>query len=201
MKHSTLTTLIILAAGIVIGLLLGRSCARSPGSIALDSTYVTTIIPGDSALKEVMVKVPYPVYRDTGSTRLVWQPVDTLAILADYHRASYYSDTITLDGNFLAIIRDSVNFNRITWRGFDHQNLRPQVIHSMRITTAEGSLRRFALGPGLVFGSETLYTGGILQIQDKHHNTITLQVYAGGSAPPLFGIGYCFGIPLKPFPR
>ncbi len=114
-----------------------------------DTVRTSDTIPGDSVPYEVQVTVPVPVYRDTGSTRWRDRPIDTPAILADYFSRNFYSDTITDDTSFLAIIQDTVTRNRIAWRRYQHQNLRPTAINTTTVINYYGKGFYPGLGAGL----------------------------------------------------
>ncbi len=140
----------LLIVGLVI-LFMVRECRSPVNDPPLsDTTYLTKVIPGDSILFEIerFYPAPYPVYKDTGSTKWLEKDIDTLAILQDYFCHYYYSDTIQKDSSFLAIINDSVSENRIVYRQFLLQNLRETSINTTIITPPPKQKPEFYFGIG-----------------------------------------------------
>ncbi len=85
--------------------------------------------------KNVYVPTPYPVevlkYDTIYKTEHI--EIDTAAILADYFKEFYYSDTIINDSTALIIIYDTVSKNRISARQWLYQNRRPTVINNFSV--------------------------------------------------------------------
>jgi len=200
MKHlpGAVALMLLFLAGFITG---GIVCNRMQPNPVSDTTYITHIVPGDSVPVHILTKVPVVTALDTIPTRIPTGLQDTFLIVSDYLATRYYQDTLVQPGNFLAVIRDSVAENRITYRSVDHQNLRQQEIHTTRITSGEAGTKRFSLGGGILAGSQGWFAGPILQMTDHKHNTFTIQAYTGGNAPLLIGVAYTFRLPAKPFIR
>lgn len=127
---------------------------------------------------EVEVPVPVNVYktnwRDVNIYRDILKDVDTsniingflngitldtlierlgetnvLAMVDDYNTKKFYSDTILKEGDFKAVINDSIYQNKIVYREFLMQNLRED-----RIITIDNSRRRLLLGGGMQFSEQ-----------------------------------------------
>src|SRR5688572_1166465 len=116
-------TVVMILMGIYILYLtecrIGKPCPEVTGSD-------TMWIPGDDSLIPYPVDVPYPF--TITKPVLIPADIDTYAILQSYFSKLFYSDTIVEDSNFIAVISDSVFMNRITWRGFQLQNLRQTAV-------------------------------------------------------------------------
>lgn len=181
-----ITLLVILVTGIVTGVLFTRSCHNRPGEGSTDTSYVTHIIPGDSALTLLSDKVPDYV----DSSIYYYFDIDTPAIIAEYFKGKYYVDTIFSEGNILAIIRDSVNLNRILWRNFELQNLREKAIYTTHITHSEGNIRQFSIGGAAIFDSKRVYVGPMMIFRDKHMNNYSVGVHYASQQPVAVSIGY-----------
>ena len=90
-------------------------------------TVTTTIIPGDSAPKKIIVKIPVPYDSIITVTDTFYRSVDTAEILRRYFTQYIYDDTIR-DTSFVAIIKEIVTQNKIIDRKFYLQNLREKQI-------------------------------------------------------------------------
>lgn len=94
-------------AVLLVAIIILQQCRRNPGP---EVTTVVThdTIPGDSVPYEVLLPKPYPVYKDTGSTKWKFKDIDTCAILRDYFAEYYYQDTMKDDTSALVILNDMV---------------------------------------------------------------------------------------------
>jgi hypothetical protein len=187
---------LMLFCGVCIGALLQRSCSKPPETTT-DTTFITQIIPGDTVLYPVVVKVPTPIYIDTGSTHHHYYPVDTPAILADYFRVRYYSDTIYQPDNFRAVIKDSVNFNRIIWRAVDHQNLKATSIFTTQITHSEANKPAWMLGVDGIFNSQRVYLGPSILYRTRYDHYFKLGIHFAYDTPAAISMGYYKQIHIK----
>lgn len=161
---------------LLVIILLFRNCGPVPGSTV---TVIHDTVPGDPYPVEAPVRVPYPVYIDTGTTRYIAGaplPTDTDAIIKDYLVTRFYRDTLKNDTSMLAVVEDSVQANRIVSRKFTYQNRRPTaIITTTNITqnkkeaflraymgigaSYSPSTKRFGVGP---FVAVTLRPGPIV---------------------------------------
>lgn len=166
MTKKTVNLLIKLAAVagfcfILVSIFSKLDCKRQGCPECPKADVIPDTIPGDSVPYPVKVKVPDPVYRDTGSVQWRDRPVDTNAILADYFARYFYSDTITDDTSFLAIVLDTVSQNRIISRRFLMQNLRPvAVINNYPQKTEAKSRRLVYAGMEISGNTENLFSFG-----------------------------------------
>jgi hypothetical protein len=191
-----ITLLVILVAGITLGVLFVRSCHKpGSGNTITDTTFTTQIMPGDSVPYEVQVHVPVPVYID--SLVYLEGDIDTAAILADYFRKYYYSDTIYRDGNFMAVVRDSVSNNRIVYRAFDFQNLRPTAIYTTNIRHQEYNIPPFGIGVEGIFNSQRFYVGPAVYYMTRNHQVFKVGVQAAPREPLAISMGYYKQINIK----
>ncbi len=84
--------IIIALVGVVAFLLLMQECQPKPEPVIEKRTEVDTFfIPGKDSIHEL--RVPYPVPYAVHDSIPVWQKVDTAAILADYFKKRFYSDS------------------------------------------------------------------------------------------------------------
>ena len=100
---------------ILFGVIIAQSVFRkSPKPEYITKTKIDTIV------KTKTSYVPKPVYHDTGSFHIRVDsfqiPTDTAAIVADYIRKIAYSDTLMNDSSAFILVRDTVQYNRITNR-------------------------------------------------------------------------------------
>jgi hypothetical protein len=191
-----ITLLVILVTGITLGILFVRSCHDpDSGNIVTDTTYTTGIIPGDSVPYEVLVHVPVPVYVDS----IIYLPanIDTAVILAEYFQRLYYVDTIYREGNFMAVVKDSVSNNRIVYRAFDFQNLRPTAIYTTNIRHQEYNVPPFGLGVEGIFNSQRFYIGPAVYYMTKNQQVIKVGVMAAPREPIAISMGYYKQINIK----
>ena len=104
---------------ILLGLLLlQRECTPVPDCPPCDPCTLqhcdTTI--GDTIVYQDTTYIPVPYFIDTGSTKYIYMPVDTSAIIADYLTKKYYSDTLVNDSNLFVAIYDVMQYNSIISR-------------------------------------------------------------------------------------
>jgi hypothetical protein len=157
-KHYIITLVVVLLAGALVGGLSVRSCQNTPGGDTLSTRSDT--LPGDSVLYPVSVKIPAPVYIDSSTDVLVALfGADTAEVIRDYFRTKYYQDTVLVAGNFRLVVRDSVNQNRIVWRGMEHQNLRSTAINHITLTAGESNNPGVWIGGDALANSQVVYVG------------------------------------------
>lgn len=173
-------------------LVIMQQCRETP-----DQEIVTTIthdtIPGDSIPYEVLLKKPYPVYRDTGSTKWMYEKVDTCQILRDHYAENYYQDTLKNDTSALIVLNDMVTQNHLQQRKLTFQNRRATVINTTINNYGEMPAHKIYFGAGLNnsvvnFDENTLgLTANVLWVTknrwayeasyDIFHNNIELTVF------------------------
>lgn len=185
------------AIGVALGILFSRSCSSPCPDISTDTTYISYIIPGDSVLIPVHVNVPMPVYIDTGSIIYIYVDVDTPAIIADYFRMKFYSDTIFQDSNFRVVIKDSINFNKIVWRGFEHQNLKATSLYTTQITHSDCNIPAWHLGIDGIFNSQRVYAGPAIMYRAKDYKYYKLGIHFAYNTSPAISFGYYKQINIK----
>jgi len=110
MKPAPYIIIIIL----LVIIFLQRECNTSNQTLVKTNYIFDTII--DTVVLESNVYIPVPIYHDTGSTLLLYQIVDTAAILHDYFSSYYYCDTIQDDSAAFIVVCDTVSRNRIVSR-------------------------------------------------------------------------------------
>ncbi len=106
----------------------------------------------DTVPKEI--KVPYAVKGDSVKVE-VPADVDTALILQKYFNQYYYSQTIA-DSNIRATIKDSVTKNRISYRKFTYQLLKPTQLITTINKPVEIPAEKMALYPGIFAGTTTI---------------------------------------------
>jgi hypothetical protein len=165
----------ILCVAAFIAGLAAMHMLRDPNPCQKTYSFRTDTIHGDSVPYPVYRDVPYPVpvYRDTGSTRWRDKPIDTGAILREYFTRNYYRDTITDDTSFLAIIEDTVTENRIIYRQYWHQNLRPKVINQYTTTIHSGTGLYLGAGTGITPDKPALNVSALFITTGKFHYQFT----------------------------
>jgi hypothetical protein len=114
-------------SGIILILLLDRSCNSSPDD---DTQTVTTVtrIKGDPYPVQVPVRVPEPYQVEIPQVVHVPADADTAEIIRSFYSRMAYSDTLKNDTSMLAVVNDTVYNNRITSREFIFQNRRETAI-------------------------------------------------------------------------
>lgn len=161
-----------------LGYLAGRYL--SPQDKKQDPVQTTTItIPGDSVPDTLFFPAPYPVFRDTGTTRWRELPVDTGAILADYFSRNIYRRVLKDDTSALVILTDTVTLNRLTAFGLEFQNRRPTAIITNTYPVAPQ--HDFVLSGviSLVVMPERTRLMGGLQLTDRRQRSYQVMVDPG----------------------
>jgi hypothetical protein len=129
-------------------LVIMQQCRHTP-----EPEIITTVthdtIPGDSVPYEVLLKKPYPVYRDTGSTKWKYEKVDTCQILQNYYAENYYQDTLKNDTSALIVLNDMVTENQLQARKLTFQNRRATVINTTINNYGELPTHKIYIGAGL----------------------------------------------------
>jgi len=138
----------LVIAALIVMIILMQQCRRTPEPEVI-TTVIHDTIPGDSIPYEVLLPKPYPIYKDTGSTKWKYKDVDTCAILADYYAEYYYQDTLKDDTSALVIVNDVVTENRLQSRKLTFQNRRPTVINTTITNYGEMPAHKIYLGAGL----------------------------------------------------
>jgi hypothetical protein len=167
--------------GVLIVVLILQRClggyekGSNASSDIISHTSDTITLKGDSIPYEVVneIPVPYPIYIDTGSIRLILQDVDTLEILKDYFTKYVYVDTISNDSTILVILRDTITENRIAGRSVQFQSLRGATI----ITNSTTILKRrnkWFLGLGVSGNKNNMGLVPKLAILTKNDKLFTL---------------------------
>lgn len=132
MIKKILSTIIIIAV-IVLSLYLQRKYFPV---VKTQTITVTDTIFND---KKIFVEVPkpYPVYRDTGSTKIIELPPDSAAIAKaylklykDFFAINYYNDTLKNDTIAFISLQEKVSQNQVQSRSFVYQNRQPTVINT-----------------------------------------------------------------------
>lgn len=132
---------------ILIVLLIIMQQCRQPVPPEVLTTVTHDTIPGDSVPYEVLLPKPYPVFKDTGSTK--YKDVDTCAILRDYYAQYYYSDTMKNDTSALVIVNDMVTENKLQSRKLIFQNRRPTAINTTINNYGEPPANKIYIGAGI----------------------------------------------------
>ena len=157
-----LQTIIILTLVIVI--LLMRNCSGTK-SINVNEPRIErdTVVEYITVTKTTPVYVPKIKYinKINVDTFLVYNPIDTASILADYYSEVYYDDEQNLDSLYLTIL-DTISQNRIIGRQIKYTLKYPQSIITEKIYINQ---REFYVGLGGAgtftqlnyFGGEMLY--------------------------------------------
>jgi hypothetical protein len=157
-----LQTIIILTLVIVI--LLMRNCSGKK-SINVNEPRIErdTVVEYITVTKTTPVYVPKIKYinKINVDTFLVYNPIDTASILADYYSEVYYDDEQNLDSLYLTIL-DTISQNRIIGRQIKYTLKYPQSIITEKIYINQ---REFYVGLGGAgtftqlnyFGGEMLY--------------------------------------------
>lgn len=129
-------------------LLIMQQCHKTPVPEII-TTITHDTIPGDSVPYTVLLKKPYPVYRDTGSTKWKFEKVDTSQILKDYFATNYYQDTLKNDTSALIVLNDVVTENQLMQRKLTFQNRRATVINTTITNIGETPRNKIYVGVGL----------------------------------------------------
>lgn len=182
----------LVIAALIVMIILMQQCRRTPEPEVI-TTVIHNTIPGDSIPYEVLLPKPFPVYKDTGSTKWKYKDVDTCAILKDYFAEYYYQDTLKDDTSALVIVNDMVTENRLQNRKLIFQNRRATVINTTINNYGEMPAHKIYFGAGLNnsvvnFDENTLgLTANVLWVTknrwayeasyDIFHNNIELTVF------------------------
>jgi hypothetical protein len=182
----------LVIAALIVMIILMQQCRRTPEPEVI-TTVIHDTIPGDSISYEVLLPKPFPVYKDTGSTKWKYKDVDTCAILKDYFAEYYYQDTLKDDTSALVIVNDMVTENRLQNRKLIFQNRRSTVINTTINNYGEMPAHKIYFGAGLNnsvvnFDENTLgLTANVLWVTknrwayeasyDIFHNNIELTVF------------------------
>jgi hypothetical protein len=159
-----------------------------------DTIIIHDTIPGDSTPYLVIRYYPRWDTVEIGvptEHALSPQKIDTAAILADYFSRYYYSDTITDDTSFFAIINDEVTENKILTREYWHRNLRATSIN----TTIVPARHALPLSAGPYIGYDEKFGIGL---QGSYHQTDTRRSYTGAIGTDGVRVGIMWQIRGKP---
>lgn len=157
-KISRMKPILYIAIGLILGYLLCNQCTRPDPTGAnkgrSDTISVTTV---DTFRDTHIVQQlrPYAV-RDT-VTVMVGDtlPVDTAAIVADYLRTRYYSNTFT-DSLYKIEVSDTVSGNRLTGQGLAVEVYRTTVTNTVTNTIPQTGLMLGGAAHGPLFGVSAL---------------------------------------------
>jgi len=159
-KYAILIIIGVMAA--IILMLTLRSC--HPDGPDVVTVIERDTIKGDSVPYEVLLPKPYPVYKDTGSTRWKYKDVDTCAILRDYYAQYYYNDTLKNDTSALVVVNDVVTENRLQARKLIFQNRRPTVINTTINNYGETPCNKLYIGAGLGKSIPNFLTDSVIRM-------------------------------------
>lgn len=186
MKRTITFDLLSALIGAVIGFLLCQSqCSGGdcPELVASDTTYIK----GDTVLKEIEVDRPYPVWRE----RVIPGRIDTIKIIEEFFTKYFYSDTISEDSNFIAVINDTLFGNQIISRQFFHQNLRQtaviinnELLNPPRLKLFVGGFASGSMAAGLGAGGslhlltkkDLLFNYGFDALQMRHQAGVAFKI-------------------------
>ncbi len=136
---------------LILVLVIQRECHRCPDCPEPEASTHTTIVPGDSVPvpKPVVIIKPGKVVYDT-----MWQyyPVDTAAILADYHAHRFGNDTAVNDSSVMVSLAWHVHRNRLQSVQAFVQNRRAVEIHHHTTIIREIEQPHGRVFAGLGFG-------------------------------------------------
>lgn len=136
----------ILIAVLLVIIVLQRECNRH--APCPEPVTQTVIVPGDSVPYVLSIPRPYPVFRDTGSTRWRYRKIDTNAILEDYFARNIYRRILKDDSSAFIVLTDTVTENKLLGAKLEFMNRRATAIHTH---TYAAELRRqlfIGLGAG-----------------------------------------------------
>lgn len=173
----------VIAAIVIALFLLGRSCGIKSVTRNTGSDTVVVISRDTVAMQPVVVRVsdsfyvagkPYPVIRYVeGAPVVIIEPVDTVAILADYYRTALYDTTVALTRG-TARLQDTVTQNRIAGRSIQITGTDTTITRTVTLTpprrlvgyldlTGMGGRHDFGLGAGfsLKLPSDRAYGVGV----------------------------------------
>lgn len=131
----------------------------------------------DSTPDTLYYPEPVPEWRDTGTTRWRYHPVDTPAIVADYLSRVAYRRVLKDDSSARAVIYDTVTANRLTSYRFEFVNRRPTTIVSHTTTTGHCTRVGWMVGAtaGLLTDTSRARLLWGLQITNPRQQSIALR--------------------------
>ena len=164
----------VLLVILVIVILLMRFCSKNvtPTEPRIERD---TIVEYVTVTKETPVYIPKIKYinKIDIDTFLVYNQIDTLAILADYYSEVYYDDEQNLDSLYLTIL-DTVSQNMITGRQIKYTLKYPQTKITEKVYLNQ---REFYWGLGLTGKTSQInYLGGELLYKNKKHQAYGLGI-------------------------
>lgn len=148
--------IIVVLVGVIIFLLLfqgcgrGKDCPECPEIIAGKTVTIHDTVPVEKLLPK-----PYPVYRDTGSTKIktIVSKFDSIQ-LARYTElffsTYFYNDTLQNDTSALAILMYSITQNEMQKRKWVLQNRTKTTVTNNTIVPVNPEKFRFYVGGGLM---------------------------------------------------
>lgn len=147
--RNIVAALLFFFSGLGIGYLFSPSQpVKRSYTISINDT-----IHGDSVVRIKYYPRPVPQWRDTGSTRWKYLPIDTGAILAEHFSRNAYHRVLKDDSSAYAAIYDTVAENRLTSFRFDFQNRRATHIITNTTTTTDSRSAAIYIGPSLIQGA------------------------------------------------
>lgn len=147
--RNIVAALLFFFSGLGIGYLFSPSQpVKRSYTISINDT-----IHGDSVVRIRYYPRPVPQWRDTGSTRWKYLPIDTGAILYEYFSRNAYHRVLKDDSSAYAAIYDTVAENRLTSFRFDFQNRRATHIITNTTTTTDSRSAAIYIGPSLIQGA------------------------------------------------
>lgn len=157
--RNIVAALLFFFSGLGIGYLFSPSQpVKRSYTISINDT-----IHGDSVVRIRYYPRPVPQWRDTGSTRWKYLPIDTGAILYEYFSRNAYHRVLKDDSSAYAAIYDTVAENRLTSFRFDFQNRRATHIITNTTTTTDSRSAAIYIGPSLIQGA----LGGSVQYTNE----------------------------------
>lgn len=159
-KYGMLLIIGVMAAIIII--LTFRSC--QPDGPEVVTIIERDTIKGDSVPYEVLLPKPFPVYKDTGSTKWKYKEVDTCSILRDYYSQYYYQDTLKNDTSALVVVNDVVTENKLQARKLIFQNRRATVINTTINNYGETPCSKLYIGAGLGKSIPNFLTDSVIRM-------------------------------------
>lgn len=127
----------------------------------------------DTVIIESVSYKPYYVYKDTGSTKYIILPIDTLKVISDYYSKYFCTDTLQNDSNALIIVEDTILMNRIVSRKSLVQ-VYPRTLSQTKLVTINPKLKgRLLLGTQVCFHSNSAGFAPSLLYQSKKQSVIS----------------------------
>ena len=134
---------------------------------------MSTFLGGRNA--ELFIYKPHLVYRDTGSSRLLTQKIDTAAILAACIAVNCYRDTLKNDTSALVVIENEVSMNELQRTRMEFLNRRDIIKY---VTNGPASPSKFSIYAGFNFSIM------------NHKNEIGFSVFTIYKSKRVIGIEY-----------